>query len=228
MPSTKFKLRRLEKALDSLKDVCHPMDVSELDGLIAGIIISPELIKPSEWLMSVWGKEHDDDPIFTDLEHVQTVIGLVMEHYNIVAHDLAHRPPRYSPIFSVDTRNDKVMWEIWLSGFMQALHLRPASWLEISKVKSEASLALSGMFMLKDIDNRKGRLSKKAEEEFVSVAPDLIPEWVVSLNEHRKAAFVIRGQSGLSGLNPFATNLGRNDPCHCGSGKKFKYCCGAN
>jgi uncharacterized protein len=96
------------------------MDVSELDGLIAGIIISPELIKPSEWLMSVWGKEHDDDPIFTDLEHVQTVIGLVMEHYNIVAHDLAHRPQRYSPIFSVDTRNDKVMWEIWLSGFMQA------------------------------------------------------------------------------------------------------------
>jgi preprotein translocase subunit SecA len=22
--------------------------------------------------------------------------------------------------------------------------------------------------------------------------------------------------------------LGRNDPCHCGSGKKFKQCCGAN
>ena len=228
MPSTKFKLRRLEKALDSLKDVCHPMDVSELDGLIAGIIISPELIKPSEWLMSVWGKEHDDDPIFTDLEHVQTVIGLVMEHYNIVAHDLAHRPLRYSPIFSVDTRNDDVMCEAWLSGFMQALQLRPKPWLKILSVKSEASLALSGMFMLDEVYKRTTKLSKKEAEEFVSVAPDLIPEWVVSLNEHRKAAFVIRGQSGLSGLNPFATNLGRNDPCHCGSGKKFKYCCGAN
>ncbi|MBF4343374.1 hypothetical protein EAY39_22040, partial [Vibrio anguillarum] len=22
------------------------------------------------------------------------------------------------------------------------------------------------------------------------------------------------------------TKLGRNDPCHCGSGKKFKKCCG--
>ncbi|MGB1822894.1 MAG: SEC-C metal-binding domain-containing protein [Acidimicrobiales bacterium] len=20
--------------------------------------------------------------------------------------------------------------------------------------------------------------------------------------------------------------MGRNDPCHCGSGKKFKHCCG--
>ena len=24
------------------------------------------------------------------------------------------------------------------------------------------------------------------------------------------------------------TNVGRNDPCPCGSGKKFKKCCGAN
>ena len=23
-----------------------------------------------------------------------------------------------------------------------------------------------------------------------------------------------------------APKLGRNDPCHCGSGKKFKHCCG--
>lgn len=23
-----------------------------------------------------------------------------------------------------------------------------------------------------------------------------------------------------------STKIGRNDPCHCGSGKKFKKCCG--
>ena len=26
-------------------------------------------------------------------------------------------------------------------------------------------------------------------------------------------------------MNPFA-GIGRNDPCSCGSGKKFKKCCG--
>jgi len=25
-----------------------------------------------------------------------------------------------------------------------------------------------------------------------------------------------------------ATKIGRNEPCHCGSGKKFKKCCGMN
>ena len=228
MPSTKFKLRRLEKALDSLADVCDPMEVSELDGLIAGIIVSPDLIHPSEWLKSVWGKAHDDDPIFTDLEHVQTVIGMVMEHYNEVAHDLAHRPLRYSPIFSVDTRNDDVMCEAWLSGFMQALQLRPKPWLKILSVKSEASLALSGMFMLDEVYKRTTKLSKKEAEEFVIVAPDMIADWVVIFNEHRKAAFAAKVQSGLSGPNPFTTKPGRNDLCQCGSGKKYKYCCGAN
>ncbi|MCQ2410575.1 MAG: SEC-C domain-containing protein, partial [Elusimicrobiaceae bacterium] len=30
------------------------------------------------------------------------------------------------------------------------------------------------------------------------------------------------------GAKPVAKNIGRNDPCPCGSGKKYKKCCGAN
>ena len=40
-------------------------------------------------------------------------------------------------------------------------------------------------------------------------------------------------QAGVPGVSPSAvaadwTNVGRNDPCPCGSGKKFKKCHGAN
>ncbi|MBI3329772.1 MAG: SEC-C domain-containing protein, partial [Nitrospinae bacterium] len=37
-----------------------------------------------------------------------------------------------------------------------------------------------------------------------------------------------RGNPGSSQLSPFRREeikVGRNDPCPCGSGKKFKYCC---
>ena len=37
-----------------------------------------------------------------------------------------------------------------------------------------------------------------------------------------------RGNPGSSKLSPFRREeikVGRNDPCPCGSGKKFKYCC---
>jgi len=37
-----------------------------------------------------------------------------------------------------------------------------------------------------------------------------------------------RGLSGLSALQPvLPSGIGRNDPCICGSGKKYKKCCGA-
>ena len=53
------------------------------------LLVCPELIKPSEWLPVVWGSEGEDDPApSTSLDHLNRVLGLVMEHYNDVARTL--------------------------------------------------------------------------------------------------------------------------------------------
>ena len=62
--------------------------------------------------------------------------------------------------------------------------------------------------------------------------PKLIPDLVEKLNHFAKS----RAPSLLLGF-PLTANMtsepvvgpkaGRNDPCPCGSGKKFKKCCGA-
>jgi uncharacterized protein len=36
------------------------MDLSDLDGLLAGIIVGPELILPSEWLSVIWDGEEPE------------------------------------------------------------------------------------------------------------------------------------------------------------------------
>jgi len=38
---------------------------------------------------------------------------------------------------------------------------------------------------------------------------------------------VMLGNAAKTATPTIAIKLGRNDPCHCGSGKKFKKCCGA-
>ena len=59
-------------------------------------------------------------------------------------------------------------------------------------------------------------------------APHLyeLPQWDALLTEerkkeivkeHRRAGTVVKGEK-----------IGRNDPCPCGSGKKYKHCCGRN
>jgi hypothetical protein len=68
------------------------------------------------------------------------------------------------PLFSIDTRNGDILWELWIEGFEKAVELRPEA-------------------------NAGHRLADV-------------------LGLHEKVA--------------------RNDPCPCGSGKKYKKCCGLN
>ena len=65
------------------------MMLSELDGYLAGIVVCPDLIMPSEWLPGVWGADaRDAAPVFTSLAEVETLTGHVMQHYNGVTRDL--------------------------------------------------------------------------------------------------------------------------------------------
>jgi uncharacterized protein len=43
---------------DHAPDIC--MDLSDLDGFLAGIIVGPELILPSEWLSVIWDGEEPE------------------------------------------------------------------------------------------------------------------------------------------------------------------------
>jgi yecA family protein len=108
------------------------MLLEELDGFIAGLLVCPELIMPSEWLPVVWGSE-GDEPAFDSLDHANRVLGLVMEHYNGVARTLNERPDCYGPLFAFDERHNDILWELWIVGFEKAVKLRPAAWQRIPK-----------------------------------------------------------------------------------------------
>jgi yecA family protein len=47
-------LRQLENELLALGE--EAMLLEELDGLVAGVLVCPEMIPPSEWLSVVWGQ----------------------------------------------------------------------------------------------------------------------------------------------------------------------------
>ena len=53
-------------------------------------------------------------------------------------------------------------------------------------------------------------------------AADLIPVWVETLFDWRMAYRPDPVQKPIT-----VVKIGRNDPCPCGSGKKYKKCCGA-
>ena len=53
-----------------------------------------------------------------------------------------------------------------------------------------------------------------------------LPQWnEIFTEEKRKELYMEQKKSGTVVKGP---KIGRNDPCPCGSGKKYKHCCGRN
>jgi SEC-C motif. len=53
-----------------------------------------------------------------------------------------------------------------------------------------------------------------------------LEEWDGLLSEERRKE--LYKEQKMSGIVVKGKKIGRNDPCPCGSGKKYKYCCGRN
>jgi len=221
--------QQLEQELGALGD--EAMLIEEFDGFVAGLLVCPEMISPSEWLPLIWSREgHTEQSALQDLDHANRLFGLIMDNYNDVVLTLMNRPERYRPLFPVDARNDDIIWEVWVEGFAAALVLRPASWQQLLDADSETANAMVGLLLLVDIV--RGELDDIPEEDvdkLRAAAPGLIPDRVVILHEWRLAN--TRAPSVVETASPPPASrgkVGRNEPCPCGSGKKYNRCCGLN
>jgi uncharacterized protein len=225
--------RHLEQLEQELLDLGEEaMLLEELDGFIAGVLICPEMVPPSEWLPVVWGMTDDEAaPVFDTVAHMNEVLTLVMAHYDDMARKLFDKPERYAPFFAVDDRNGDVLWELWIEGFEKAVKLRPAAWRPLLDADLETAKAMSGLLTLADVARRDERFGETECDAISSTAHELIGPFVRTLNEWRvENTDPTQGKSAQPPRAPYSSSgkVGRNDPCPCGSGKKYKKCCGLN
>jgi uncharacterized protein len=215
----------LDQALIELNE--GAMVLEELDGFIAGLLVCPELISPGEWFARAVGLSEGQPSPFADLDHANDVLALVMDYYNNIVLTLVDHPEDYSPLLSVDPNGGDVIWELWIEGFAAAVELRPESWDSILNGGGEAAAAMTAMMTLIEAACCDPP-NWDACEMLGKTAPQTIVNSVVILHEHRLAHQKTSGTAYQP--NPFAgaPKVGRNDPCPCGSGKKFKRCCGLN
>jgi uncharacterized protein len=169
------RLKQLEKLLASLDDD-EAMLLSELDGFLAGILVCPDLIMPSEWLPMVWGRGNKDAaPVFENTNQAEQLVGLIMGRSNAVAAELQRGGGHYEPLFDIDTRHNEIFWEIWIDGFDTALQLRPEPWAKVRGGDEDALSAVAGFVALVQIGRGESTLPKEQIDEITAKAPDLIP-----------------------------------------------------
>jgi uncharacterized protein len=228
-------LKALDEALLALPEASNPMVLPEFDGFCTALIVCPRVVSPAEWLKQVWGP--DGPPEFDSMEEMQRLIDMVMAHFNRVA-GLLGRPEDYGPLIIEDPNTGELFWEFWLEGFMRAVVQYPDAWKQVIHSGDDGALAaMMSIMSLSRFARERSSYSLKEQAERDCEAPDEITEAVLELNRYAKGK-PSEGLFGgmLSGLPHFssptpsfrAKRVGRNDPCPCGSGRKYKKCCGAN
>jgi uncharacterized protein len=119
--------------------------------------------------------------------------------------------------------------QVWALGFMYAVEAWPDEWLEPSDKKAAKwhDVALQAIVALTEDDEGEPELSPFSEDGPPSMSRarlDAFADAVWSVYDLREI---------WRGIGPRVETLrradlpGRNDPCHCGSGKKYKKCHGA-
>lgn len=199
------------------------MSPMELDGYLTGVVVSPDLLLPSRWLDRIWG---ENEPTFDGLDQMQTVIAAVMDHYNAIIAALdagfkqieAKRPADYRPLYlaASDKPNHDVV-RTWVRGFGKAMAHAPARWSSIAEDERLQSL-LTPFIGFMDIADPAFEPADNIDE-LLDEAATAIPRATIIL---RKIA-----QFSTAPAARRRSKIGRNDPCSCGSGLKYKRCCGA-
>ncbi|MGY4308587.1 uncharacterized protein ACVIJ6_005830 [Bradyrhizobium sp. USDA 4369] len=217
----------LDQALLALDDPA--MVLEELDGFIAGLLILPEPVSPGEWFAAAFGLGKGRRSVFASIDHANAVLDLVMAYHDEIARTLAQEPERYQPRFPVDPVNGDVIWELWIEGLAAAVNLRRERFNAYAQLGGDVAVASLSLTMAIDmaLDDQRDQIDPAG---LAPAVPAGIRAAVLTLYKYRQSGAPVPDRPPFAARpNPFASfgKIGRNDPCPCGSGKKYKRCCGA-
>ena len=222
-PLSDKEFKELDQFL--LSDHCADdgMTMDSLHGFLTALAIGPEEILMAEWLPKVWGSAGKDGPKFKTPKEAERITMLIARFMNEIAITFEVAPKEFEPLFCEHEYEGRTLLDgdAWAWGFWEGMNLRADAWEPIW----ESNLAdmVNPVYLLgaEEIEEEEMALvddpakRHKLAVEMEAAIPHIHKFW----QPHRKSA--------VQQVKNETPKTGRNDPCPCGSGKKFKKCCGA-
>lgn len=188
----------------------------EMDGYLTGVLVTPEL-EIADWIADLWTAL----PPVTDQARMEQALAAVLTRFRAIEAELQKGWPRYQPSFSErGQKADHGRVRGWMKGFYRAMKLHPEYWSDLADDERTATfLGLLVGFIETDEQIEEREDADAIRDEHA----ELLPRAIVGM---RKLALLHDGDANaLRSIQ--ANKVGRNDPCPCGSGRKYKRCCAA-
>ncbi len=207
------------------------MMLDSLDGYLTAIVIGPTNIKTSEWLPDVWGPTAKDEPAFETYAQAERILELILQQRNNIIENLLHDPDQLAPVFDTvvyeGDEREYLDGEMWAQGFMKGIKLREQDWQPFLADSANIEL-LRPIYLLGAEEVSDAEEAQVATAEQREALTKLIPASIAALYRYWQPLRKDSLEPTMAGtFQREQVKTGRNDPCPCGSGKKFKKCCGA-
>jgi uncharacterized protein len=222
-PLTDAELDQLSTILERFRRE-RSMNLEQLDGFLAALICGPELVPPSKYLPEIWG----DRTAFEDISSAREFLSLITRHWNAIAYTL-NSGEIYLPLLFED-ENGISYGNDWANGFLRGMKFGKEDWALLLDDEDHGG-SLIPIFALANEHNPdpkmrpyKDPISSELRETLIAGAA----AGATQIYRYFKAQRMLENDP-LGTMPTFLSKMpktGRNDPCPCGSGKKFKQCCG--
>lgn len=220
---TEQELDRLETLLadDIFKGEAMMLDA--LQGFLCAVVSAPETIPVELWVAEALG-----EPEYATMEQTQELVKLLMKFHDSIAAALLNEEDFDLILYGTEDDPDELDFASWSDGYVYGSQIGDTDWFEAAgeftedlSEKMEVFFLLNGMIKEDALRHNEPWMPAKDEKKMLAQAQNDMPETIGAIyrfwNTHRASQTPVRRD---------APKVGRNDICPCGSGKKFKQCCG--
>jgi uncharacterized protein len=232
---TDADINEIDLLLAAVPAPYETVDAVILDGYLAGVLVQPVVLQPEDWLPPIFGTEGMPEggiAGWTQAQH-DKLISLITRRKDEMLRGILEEG-WFDPIIPLIEDDDGKVLEgkdalegvgYWAAGFEWAL--ANFQQLEEAALPGVPDLLDSIWRHLPEQDETQQAMTKALDDEhplknideaIEALVFDVVDLAQMGVAERLKVETVVRDQP----------KVGRNDPCPCGSGRKYKQCHGAN
>ena len=229
------QLDRLETLLDD-PALSEAMRLDEIQGYLCAALSGPQAIPDDDWLADVLGSEEAlESEAGREAASLLRAFAVALE-----AELVAGEPPVLLLYPKNDDEDSPSDYLPWCQAYLAGVDAAEEDWFEAlgeedaeddEEIRDEITYLDERLFPLMVLtgeaesaarehgeewpeDEELDQVNNECEEDLPQAVTDIYRFWLAK-----------RGNQTIRRDEP---KVGRNDPCPCGSGKKFKQCCGVN
>ena len=242
---TDAEFAELDELLTQTPEPLEPVDVVMLDGFLCGVLVQPVLLETATWLPHAFDFDGTPLPDDVDAAWLERTTALILRRHAALTRAIAEDgwfdplvleadedQAAAPPAEGANDDHEQLLASLhpvsqplmpWVAGFQHATQCFP----DLSELSDDAVLsALARLYrhLPAETDDEREVVATLDREQPLTTLDDAIEDLVIAIADlsdlTRQARFKVET------VKRDAPKAGRNDPCPCGSGKKFKACHG--